>query len=198
MKLLLSSLPIFVVGLSEDLGFFASPRLRLLATALSGLVFVALLGQWLPKTGLAWIDMPMKWAPFAIGFSLFVGVGVCHAFNLIDGVNGFSALIGISASLALAAISHQQGLIDHRDTLIILSVSIAGFLVFNFPFGRIFLGDAGAYLIGHILVWTRHIHLMDGTAGFSICGFISFLLANRGHFFSYRPTVNVWNIRFQT
>ena len=48
-KLLLSSLPIFVVGLSEDLGFFASPRLRLLATALSGLVFVALLGQWLPK-----------------------------------------------------------------------------------------------------------------------------------------------------
>ena len=152
-KLLLSSLPIFVVGLSEDLGFFASPRLRLLATALSGLVFVVLLGQWLPKTGLTWIDMPMKWAPFAIGFSLFVGVGVCHAFNLIDGVNGFSALIGISASLALAAISHQQGLIDHRDTLIILGVSIAGFLVFNFPFGRIFLGDAGAYLIGHILVW---------------------------------------------
>jgi UDP-N-acetylmuramyl pentapeptide phosphotransferase/UDP-N-acetylglucosamine-1-phosphate transferase len=81
-------------------------------------------------------------------------VGVCHAFNLIDGVNGFSALVGISASLALATISHQQGLIDHRDTLIILSVSIAGFLVFNFPFGRIFLGDAGAYLIGYISIWT--------------------------------------------
>ena len=78
----------------------------------------------------------------------------------------FSALIGISACMALAAISHQQGLTDHRDTLIILGVSIAGFLVFNFPFGRIFLGDAGAYLMGHILVWTAISILWMGTAGF--------------------------------
>ena len=38
--------------------------------------------------------------------------------------------------------------------VIILSAAIAGFLVLNFPFGKIFLGDAGAYALGHLLVWT--------------------------------------------
>ena len=34
---------------------------------------------------------------------------------------------------------------------------ILGFTVLNFPLGKIFLGDAGAYLIGHLLVWTAII-----------------------------------------
>jgi UDP-GlcNAc:undecaprenyl-phosphate GlcNAc-1-phosphate transferase len=38
--------------------------------------------------------------------------------------------------------------------MLLVSVAIGGFLVLNFPFGWIFLGDAGAYVIGHVLVWT--------------------------------------------
>ena len=37
--------------------------------------------------------------------------------------------------------------------LLVISSAIFGFLVFNFPFGKIFLGDAGAYVIGHLLFW---------------------------------------------
>lgn len=37
--------------------------------------------------------------------------------------------------------------------LLMLSCAVAGFLLFNFPFGKIFLGDAGAYTLGHTLVW---------------------------------------------
>ena len=32
--------------------------------------------------------------------------------------------------------------------------AVLGFMILNFPFGKIFLGDAGAYVLGHLLVWT--------------------------------------------
>jgi UDP-N-acetylmuramyl pentapeptide phosphotransferase/UDP-N-acetylglucosamine-1-phosphate transferase len=151
--LLISAFPVFLVGLCEDLGYFARPRVRLIAAALSGAAFVALFGQWIPRTDIASLDMAMQWAPIGIGFSLFVATGISHSFNLIDGLNGLAGIIAVGVALSLAAISHQVGLVEYSNTLFALSGAIAGFLVFNFPFGKIFLGDAGAYLIGHLLVW---------------------------------------------
>lgn len=151
--LLLSAFPVFVIGLREDLGYFSSPQVRLMAAIFSGAVFVSLSGQWLPRTDIPGLDLVMQWAPIGIGFSLFLAARISHAFNLIDGLNGLSGFIAVGISLSLAAISHQMGLAEHCDVLLILSSAIAGFLVFNFPFGKIFLGDGGAYFIGHILVW---------------------------------------------
>tara|TARA_B110000908_G_scaffold80909_1_gene96979 strand:- start:36217 stop:37299 length:1083 start_codon:yes stop_codon:yes gene_type:complete len=151
--LLMSTFPVFVIGLCEDLGFFFRPRVRLLASVFSGVIFVCLFEQWLPRTDIPGLDLIMQWSPFGIGFSLFLASGVGHSFNLIDGLNGFSGFTAVGVGLSLAVISHQMGLIEHRDVLLILSSAIAGFLVFNFPFGKIFLGDGGAYAIGHILVW---------------------------------------------
>ncbi|MDA8760488.1 glycosyltransferase [Amylibacter sp.] len=151
--LLLSSFPIFVIGVCEDLGFFSSPLVRFLAAIFSGVVFVGLFGQWLQRTDIPGLDLAMQWAPIGIGFSIFLASGVSHSFNLIDGLNGLSGFVAVGISLSLAAISHQMGLYEHRDVLFILSSAIAGFLVLNFPFGKIFLGDGGAYVIGHLLVW---------------------------------------------
>ena len=152
--LMLSVLPVFVVGLAEDLGRLASPRNRLLASAVSGALFILLMGQWLPRTDIPVFDLAMLWTPFAVSLSLFLSVGISHAFNLIDGLNGLAATTAVGVSLALALIAHQAGLLEHRNFLFILSAAIAGFLVLNFPFGKIFLGDAGAYALGHLLVWT--------------------------------------------
>ena len=150
---LVSALPVFVVGLAEDLGYFASPRRRLLAAVISGAVFIALMGQWVPRTGIPGLDIALQWSPFAITFSLFLAVGISHAFNLIDGLNGLAGSTALAVAFALAAIAHQAGLTDHRDILLIFAAAILGFLVFNFPYGKIFLGDGGAYAIGHLLVW---------------------------------------------
>jgi UDP-GlcNAc:undecaprenyl-phosphate GlcNAc-1-phosphate transferase len=151
--LLLSALPGFSVGLAEDLGYFASPRRRLLAAAISGAVFIALMGQWVPRTGIPGLDSALQWSPFAIAFSMFLAVGISHAFNLIDGLNGLAGSTAIAAAIALAIIAHQSGLTEHRDILLTIAAAVLGFLIFNFPFGKIFLGDAGAYVIGHLLVW---------------------------------------------
>lgn len=152
--LLVSLTPVLIVGLAEDLGFFASPRLRLIAAAVSGALFIALVSQWLPRAGVPGLNTAMQWAPFAIGFSIFLAVGISHAFNLIDGLNGLAGFTAVAAAIALAVIAQQAGLVGHRDALVLLGAAILGFLVLNFPLGTIFLGDAGAYVIGHVMVWT--------------------------------------------
>ena len=151
--LLISAMPVFVIGLAEDLGYLASPRRRLLAATVSGAMFIALMGQWVLHTGMPGLDNALLWPPFAVTFSLFLGVGISHAFNLIDGLNGLAGFTALAAALALATIADQSGLTEHRDILLTIAAAVIGFLIFNFPFGKIFLGDAGAYVIGHLLFW---------------------------------------------
>ena len=153
LKLLFSIVPIFFIGLSEDLGLLTSPKVRILAAAASGAIFMWLFGEWLPRADFPGLDFAVKWAPFAMAFSIFLTVGVSHAFNLIDGLNGLASLTAISAALALATIANITELYAHRDVMILLAIAIFGFLVLNFPFPKIFLGDAGAYSIGHMLAW---------------------------------------------
>ena len=145
--------PVFLVGILEDLGYFISPKLRILSSAASGLLFVYLFNQWIPRSDLPILDRVLFWSPFAIALSIFVAVAIGHAFNLIDGLNGLSAFIGIAVALALAVMADSVGLSGHRNMLLVLVAAIAGFLLLNFPFGLVFLGDAGAYTVGHILVW---------------------------------------------
>ncbi|MDC1500131.1 glycosyltransferase [Octadecabacter sp.] len=151
--LLVSAMPVFVVGLAEDLGYLASPSRRLLAATVSGAVFIALMGEWVLHTGIPGLDIVLHWPYFGVAFSLFLAVGISHAFNLIDGLNGLAGLTAFAAALALATIAHQSALTEHRDILLTIAAAILGFLIFNFPFGKIFLGDAGAYAMGHLLVW---------------------------------------------
>jgi UDP-N-acetylmuramyl pentapeptide phosphotransferase/UDP-N-acetylglucosamine-1-phosphate transferase len=146
-------MPVFVIGLAEDLGYLASPPRRLLAATVSGAMFIALMGQWVLHTGIPGLDIALHWSPFAVAFSLFLGVGISHAFNLIDGLNGLAGFTALAAALALATIADQSGLKEHRDILLTIAAAVIGFLIFNFPFGKIFLGDSGAYVIGHLLFW---------------------------------------------
>lgn len=150
---LVSAMPVFVIGLAEDLGYLSSPPRRLLAATVSGAMFIALMGQWVLHTGIPGLDIALHWSPFAVAFSLFLGVGISHAFNLIDGLNGLAGFTALAAALALATIAHQSGLTEHRDILFTIAAAVLGFLIFNFPFGKIFLGDSGAYVIGHLLFW---------------------------------------------
>jgi len=148
-----SALPVFIAGVLEDLGRHVRPRDRFLAAMLSGAAFIALFEQWLTNTKVPVLDLAMQWAPFAMAFSILLAAGVSHAFNLVDGLNGLAGFIGVSAALCLAYMAHEADLSDHRGVLLLLACAICGFLALNFPFGRIFLGDAGAYVIGHSLVW---------------------------------------------
>jgi UDP-GlcNAc:undecaprenyl-phosphate/decaprenyl-phosphate GlcNAc-1-phosphate transferase len=149
----LSLIPLVAAGLAEDLGYHVAPRWRLLAAACSSVVVILALGAMLPKLDVWGLDTLMTWTPFAGAFTIFACAGLCHAFNLIDGLNGLSAGTGVVAALGLASIASAAGESNMAGMNLMLVAVLLGFLAFNFPFGKIFLGDVGAYTLGHILAW---------------------------------------------
>ena len=159
--LVLSAIPIFVIGLAEDLGYSMSPKVRLLGSAISGLLVIVILNVWILKLAIPGLDFIITFVPFALVFTLFATVGVVNAFNLIDGLNGLSGYVSMSIALSLSIIAYSVGNYQMAVFLVFLIFSVLGFMVLNFPFGKIFLGDGGAYSLGHLLVG------MDSSVGAS-------------------------------
>lgn len=156
---IITIIPVFAVGLLEDVGVPMRPRFRLAAAAVSSALMIGLLGRYLPRLDLPILDAAFGFAPFAALFTVFAATGVCHAINLIDGLNGLSGLVSVVIAIALAAIAGSAGDTAMAALVLCLVPAVVGFLVFNFPRGTIFLGDAGAYSIGHVLAWLAIIIL---------------------------------------
>ena len=144
---------LFIVGLAEDLGLGVRPRWRLLAAVVSSLLVVLFLGVWMPRAGIPGFDALMAFWWIGIPITLLVTVGIANGFNLIDGVNGLAALTAITAAAAQAMIADAADYTTMVHLTTMLIAGIFGFLVWNYPFGRIFLGDAGAYTLGFMLSW---------------------------------------------
>ena len=154
MPMVVAALPAFVMGLWEDLTKRVSVRKRLFSTFLSGV-----LAWWLTDISLTRVNVPVAdWLlahslPASVLFTAFAVSGASNAFNIIDGFNGLAGGVALIALAALALIAAQVG--DQTIVYLCLSVGCVtlGFMVVNFPFGKIFLGDGGAYLIGFLIAW---------------------------------------------
>ena len=164
MLLILSAAPVFSVGLAEDLGYDMSPRARLVASAISSLIAILVFKVWLDSLGIPGVDSLLMFAPFGILFTIFATVGVVNSFNLIDGLNGLSSYVTVSVAVSLSIIAFQAGNTQVSIFLILVVASVLGFMVLNFPLGRIFLGDGGAYVLGHLLVWSAIIFIKSSGA----------------------------------
>jgi UDP-GlcNAc:undecaprenyl-phosphate GlcNAc-1-phosphate transferase len=88
---------------------------------------------------LGWWSLPL---------TLFWLVAIPNIINLIDGMDGLAGGFGLFLSLTLAFVGFVS---NHPEVMLISAVmagALSGFLFFNFPPAKIFLGDGGAYLIG--------------------------------------------------
>ena len=152
-ELLICTVPVFVFGLMEDFGRSTAPRIRLAVAAMATLLGIFVFGIWIDRVDIPGIDLAFKWAPLGILFTVFAVTGLVHAINLIDGVNGLASgkVILSSGALALIAAKFNEPLIAHLATLVMFAT--IGLFILNFPLGRIFMGDAGAYSLGFILAW---------------------------------------------
>lgn len=95
-------------------------------------------------------DIPV-WASYLI--SIFVFIVVVNAFNLIDGIDGLSALLSIKFFVLIGALIT---ITSNEMYLVIPSIvgAITGFLFFNFsPSKKVFLGDTGALLLGSVIAF---------------------------------------------
>ena len=84
-------------------------------------------------------------APGALGVAAtgVLTLALLNAVNLLDGLDGVAAGCGLVSALGIAVLDTGA-----RTPALALAGGLAGFLVFNRPPARIYLGDAGAYLIG--------------------------------------------------
>ena len=78
-------------------------------------------------------------------------VGAINSVNLIDGADGLAGTTTLIVSLGLAVIALWTRHYVEAAIALSLSGALFGFLVFNFPPAKIFLGDAGSMLIGMVL-----------------------------------------------
>lgn len=147
------SLIIILTGLKEDIFLNVSAKIRFLIIFFVSIIFIYNCES-LPVIEIDIINNIFK--SFPLIEILFYSIGLtalANGLNMIDGMNGlagFSALSIITALLSLLFLTDQFALF-FGNQLIILFFLIVIFLIFNFPFGKIFLGDAGAYWLGWIL-----------------------------------------------
>lgn len=147
-QLLISAIPAFLGGLVEDFTKKVGVKTRLFLTALSAGVAGWMLNAWLTDIQVVGLDFLLTIPVISIVFTCFAVAGIANSFNLIDGFNGLASVVAMMILLAIAYVAFQV-----RDYGILLSSfaaigAIAGFVFWNYPKGRIFLGDGGAYLIG--------------------------------------------------
>lgn len=160
--LLFASLPAFLGGITEDITKRVSVPARLALTMLAAAAGAWLLGAILPRLDVPGFDALLRWTPFAVAFTIFAVGGVANAINIIDGYNGLASGHAVIVLAAMAFVSAQVGDGFLFTAALAMAGALLGFLVWNYPKGKIFLGDGGAYLLGFwmaelsVLLVARH------------------------------------------
>lgn len=176
LPMLISGLLVFVVGVTEDLTKCVSVSARLIATMISGAAVCLLTGYSLNHLDIIGVDAMLVYLPVSVVFTAFAVGGVANSINIIDGFNGLASGVLMMCFSAFGLIAWQVGDLALVQLCILLIVVIAGFFVVNFPLGKIFLGDGGAYLLGFILAWVAVILPMRNPiisvwASLMVCGY---------------------------
>jgi UDP-N-acetylmuramyl pentapeptide phosphotransferase/UDP-N-acetylglucosamine-1-phosphate transferase len=149
----LAALPALVAGLAEDVTKRVSVMLRLAATMASGLLAWWLTGQALGFANVPLLGWALQWLPLSVAFTAFAVAGVANAFNIIDGFHGLAAFTALWVLVGLAGLAQWHGDTALAAACLGLAAVVVGFLLINWPWGKIFMGDGGAYFLGFAMAW---------------------------------------------
>ncbi len=150
--LMACSLPAFLGGLFEDMSRKAGIGPRLLLTVLAAVLGWFYLGGQIRRLDVSFVDTLLAGsAVLSLMFTVFAVTGVVHAINIIDGYNGLCGFFSLAAFCGIGAIAAMVGDYSLAQAALLAALSLIGFLFWNYPMGRLFLGDAGAYFIGFLI-----------------------------------------------
>lgn len=152
-KVLPAACAIFAVGIADDIwGLKPTQKLfgQLIAASIacwSGILVLNVAGLQLHN----WWTVPV---------TIFWLLACSNAFNLVDGMDGLAAGVGIFATLTIIVSALVQGNYALATATVPLAGCLLGFLRYNFNPATIFLGDSGSLLIGFLLgcygiIWTE-------------------------------------------
>ena len=92
------------------------------------------------------------------GHSLYIGIGLClltvwciNLYNFMDGIDGLAASMSVIGFFVIYLVNLHNGQAQLASISSITAFSCLGFLVFNFPPAKIFLGDVGSASLGYLM-----------------------------------------------
>ena len=139
LALLLGAVAVTVVGLLDDI-LCLRPSSKLAGVALAAALPIAGgLGPASPAAALA------AWA-----FVIFTS----NAMNLLDGLDGLASSVALIAASTFLIVFWMSGMGAFAYFMLALIAALVGFLWYNLPPARTFMGDTGSLLIGYLLGWS--------------------------------------------
>ena len=153
---------VFFLGVKDDVLILTPMKKFLGQLIIAGLLIWK--GQLLIDDAHGFLYFNKLDSSFSYALTLFTVVVVMNAYNLIDGIDGFSCL-GIITSSAFAIFFYMNGDMFFSCLGFCLSASLLAFLIYNFNPAKIFMGDAGSMLIGTVnaILVIRFIKTAEGS-----------------------------------
>lgn len=145
--LLGSGAGIAILGFLDDHGHIAV-RWRLLGH-FSAAAWVLVLFGGLPPLSVAGVVLHLGWLGHVL--AAFYLVWVLNLYNFMDGIDGIAGIEAITVSLGVCLVYWLSGNEQLIWTPLLLSMSVLGFLYWNFPPAKIFMGDTGSGFLGLVV-----------------------------------------------
>ena len=132
------------------------PSVRVLVQVAAIIIMTYATGHMLLSLGDPFGMGEIQLGSFALVATLVVAITVVNAYNLVDGVDGLAGILALIALVGVAIVGGASAM--STVMALILSGSIVGFLIFNFPVIanrsiRTFMGDAGSTVLGFTVFW---------------------------------------------
>jgi UDP-GlcNAc:undecaprenyl-phosphate GlcNAc-1-phosphate transferase len=143
-----ASLAIIVVSFLDDLGRLRTFKLKL-ATQIFAAMLLLVFGIVIEEITLPWIgSIDLGWWGYPI--TLLWVISLTNMFNFMDGLNGLAAGTAVLVAAAFGLFTFMRGSFFVYILCYVIFAAALGFLIFNFPRGRIFMGDVGSQFLGFL------------------------------------------------
>ena len=153
---IISLVPILIVGTIDGIGAITVPvSFRLIAQILASWIVILFTDVYLKDLGNLFGQGTVYLNQFGIPFTIFAVVGMCNAFNMLDGKDGLAGSVAVVIISSVLLLLYLNGIIYNWGLILILSLAV--FLAFNMNFfgqeRKIFLGEHGSSSLGHLIAW---------------------------------------------
>lgn len=138
---------IAIIGFMDDHGHIPA-RWRLLGHFIAATWMLVWMGGLPPLTFFGW-QVDLGWLGGVLAAVYLVWL--LNLYNFMDGIDGIASIEAITVCLGAASLYSLAGLGGHAVLPLLLAAAVAGFLFWNFPPAKIFMGDAGSGFLGIVL-----------------------------------------------
>ncbi len=137
----------FFLGLVDDQRPLKA-RQKFIGQIIASLPF-ALWGRSITSFGMFGFDVTLGY--WSILVTVLWLVTCSNIINLVDGLDGLASSISVIVLITIGTLAWSRGNVEQACLTLVVGAAICGFLVHNLPPARIFLGDAGALMLGFLV-----------------------------------------------